>query len=171
MKADYFRTLFDYNYWAHAKVWTCVERLPEDLFVRKMDYSEGSIRAELLYTMSVEWAWLARMRGKSPNRLFTAKDLPTRAAIHAKWSEIEQDVKGYVASLKDSELDEIVHYQTIGGMSFSNPKWEMLMHLIVHGVDRRGKTLAMLYRLEQPTVTQDFITYIRESRGLIPPSS
>lgn len=167
MKADNFRTLFDYNYWANHRLWTCITPLSEEVYTRKTAFGAGSIQAEILYTMSVEWAWLSRLRGTSPHKLFSAEDLPTRTAIRKKWDEIEADVKAHVQALKDTDLEQVIHYESVAGAAFSNTAWEMLMHMVIHGTEHREKTTAMLYHFNQPTVSQDFITFVRQSRGQI----
>ena len=70
MNAERFRKLFDYNYWAHRRVWECVESLSESQFVQPCDYSVGSIHDQEVHTMSAEWLWLSRINGCRRIRTF-----------------------------------------------------------------------------------------------------
>ena len=163
MNAAYFRRLFDYNYWAHRRVWECVEQLTESQFTQPCDYSIGSIHDQMVHTMAAEWLWLARVCGTSPSSLFGTADYPTRAAVRAKWDAIEADWRAYVDRLEDSQINEVIEYVSLNGkMTRCTPLWECLMQVINHGTDHRAQTLALIHQVGGKTVEQDFIFYAWE---------
>ncbi|MBL8146344.1 MAG: hypothetical protein JNL34_08160, partial [Anaerolineae bacterium] len=64
------RTLFDYNLWAHERVWPGILTLDDEQFARPFDYSLGSVRAQMVHVLSVDNRWLARVAGRpTPDRL------------------------------------------------------------------------------------------------------
>lgn len=162
MNADHFRTLYDYNYWAHRQVWNCVLTLTDEQFTQPMDYAFGSIGGQIVHTMSAEWMWFSRIRGTSPAAMLSETDFPTRSAIRTKWDSIEADNQAWLKSLTDSMLEGIIEYQNTKGIVFTEPLWLILSHVVNHGTDHRAQTLSMLFQLGAPTVEQDFIRYWRE---------
>ena len=93
MNLDTIQMLYDYNYWAHRRVWDYLIRLEDEAFYRNVDYSIGSIHSQLVHTMSAEWIWLSRLQGTSPTVILQNEDYPTRESIRTKWDEIENDMR------------------------------------------------------------------------------
>lgn len=163
MNTEQVRKLFDYSFWAHRRVWECVEPLTESQFTRPSDYSIGSIHDQVVHTMSAEWLWLSRINGVSPESLYLTADYPTRAAIRAKWDEIEADWCAYLDTLQDHQLSDVLTYISLKGKATRHsPLWEVLTHLVNHGTDHRAQTLALIHQVGGKTVEQDFIFYAWE---------
>jgi uncharacterized damage-inducible protein DinB len=49
--------LYDYHYWANAKLLDVVCQLTPDEFTRSVTGSYGSIRNTLVHVLSAEWGW------------------------------------------------------------------------------------------------------------------
>jgi uncharacterized damage-inducible protein DinB len=67
--------LYDYGYWANAKLFAVVSGLTPAQFTQQVAGSYGSIRNTLVHTMSAEWGWVDRCggptRGPASNRTIT----------------------------------------------------------------------------------------------------
>jgi uncharacterized damage-inducible protein DinB len=166
MNSDYFRRLYDYNFWAHQRVWACVLELTDEQFSRPHNYSIGSMHAQLVHTMGAEWLWLERLHGTSHNALPTPAEFPTRDSIRTQWDKIESDWRTYLNTLNESQLTQKIDYQNLSGKQFSTPLFEILMHVANHGTDQRAQMLALLHHLGANTVEQDVIVYVREKPTL-----
>lgn len=155
-------TLYDYNYWAHRRVWGCVEQLSEVQFTQESDYSWGSVHSQVVHTMSAEWIWFSRLKGDSPTGALRNEEYPTRAAIRQKWDAVEQEVRAYLNSLSDADLEGDFTYQTTSGESYTHNRLNILLHVVNHGTDHRAQTLAIIDQVGGPTVEQDLLFYLRE---------
>jgi uncharacterized damage-inducible protein DinB len=162
MDIEYLRTLFDYNYWAHNKVWNCIATLNDDQFTHDMGHSWGSIQALLVHLMSAEWVWFSRLEGTNPTAHLSVADYPTRDTIKQKWDAIEAQVRDTLNRLDSEKLNQQLIYKTLDGKPQQTPIWQILFHLLNHGTDHRAQLMAMLNRLEAPTIEQDMILYFRE---------
>jgi uncharacterized damage-inducible protein DinB len=163
MNAAYFRRLFDYNYWAHRRVWKCVMALTDEQFTRPSDYSIGSVHAQVVHTMGAEWLWLTRARGNPVPRIPPPEDYPTREAIRVRWDEIEREWRAYVEALTDVDLTRNIEYVSVSGnmrrVSFLP---DALIQILNHSTDHRAQTLALIHQLGGETVEQDLIFYAWE---------
>ncbi|KXK21583.1 MAG: DinB family protein [Chloroflexi bacterium OLB15] len=165
MTLDYLRTLYDYNYWAHNRVWGCVMALSDEQFTRDTGFSWRSIRGQMVHVMSAEWMWFMRINGTSPQAPLSEADFPTREKIREEWYRVEGMVRATVEGLNPDALDEIVVYHNTKGDEYSEPLWQILLHVINHSTDHRAQILAMIYQLGGATVEQDLILYLRQFEG------
>jgi uncharacterized damage-inducible protein DinB len=160
MTVDYFRQLFDYNYWAHGKVWACAMRLDEDAYRRPCDYSVGSVHEQLAHTCSAERLWLGRVREDAQPVFPAADTFPDRAALRAAWDALEAEWRAFLNSLDDARLTHVVTYTSINGnRTRHTPIWQALTQILNHGTDHRAQTLALIHQLGGETVAQDYIFY------------
>jgi uncharacterized damage-inducible protein DinB len=163
MNANRYRRLYDYNYWAHRRVWECVAPLTEEQFIRPSNYSIGSIHEQVVHTMAAEWLFLQRVQGISPDSLPQADQYPTRESIRAEWDQLEAGWRAYVAKLSDEQLDGLMTFTSLNGKtSRTMPLWEMLSQILNHSTDHRAQTLALIHQVGGKTVEQDFIFYAWE---------
>lgn len=163
MNASHFRRLFDYNYWAHQRLWTCAVKLSDEQFYRPSDFSVGSVHQQLVHTMGAEWLWLQRARVVTPDPFPAATDYPTRDSIRARWDQVEREWRGYVGGLRDEQLDEIFTFTSINGNAKREiARWEALSTIINHSTDHRAQTMALIHHLGGRTVEQDFVFYTWE---------
>ncbi len=163
MNAAYFRRLFDYNYWAHGRVWDCVMQLTGEQFTRPCDYSIGSVHAQVVHTMGAERLWLTRVRGAAIARIPPPEDYPTREMIRVRWDEIEQEWRKYLDGLKDEDLEKQIEYVSITGNTRRvNVLCDSIMQILNHSTDHRAQTLAVIHQLGGKTIEQDLIFYTWE---------
>lgn len=162
MDKTYFQQLINYNYWAHRKVWDCVMQLTDEQFKQDLDYSIGSIYVQCVHTMGVESWWFTFLRtGKL--EFLEESDLPDRASIRAKWDEVETMVHAYIDSLTPAELER----EVMPDFWENKPAikvWEAILQVMNHSTDHRAQILAGLHRLGAPTVGQDVLDYLFETR-------
>jgi uncharacterized damage-inducible protein DinB len=161
MNVDYARTLYDYNYGLHRRVWDCIMHLSDEQFVQNVDYSIGSVRNHTVHVMGADQRWMARIQGIPAPAFPNIDDFPTRAVTFEKWKEAEANILTYVYSLTDDDLQRIVDYDmpSRGGMKRS-AVWQILAQVVNHGTDHRAQVLSILHRMGAPTLEQDLILYL-----------
>lgn len=165
MSLEYFKTLVDYNYAEHRKVWNdCVMQLSDEQFFHNSGYSHGSIHAEVVHVMSGDWWWISRAQGKSPQQGLKAADYPTRDVIRAHWDEIEAEVRGFVNGLDEAGLAAPVQYTNPKGEVIDNSVWAILLHLCNHGLIHRAEILAIAAQLGGPTFDLSLMRYLYSGR-------
>ena len=161
MNLETIQMLYDYNYWAHRRVWDCVTQLGDEAFYRPLDYSIGSIHSQLVHTMGAEWIWFSRLQGMSPTAILKDEVYPTHDAVRAKWNTIEAEIRGFLTNLNPNRFLEKFSYNTTKGIAHEDSLLGILIHVVNHGTDHRAQILAMCHQLDGPTVEQDLIFYLR----------
>jgi uncharacterized damage-inducible protein DinB len=141
------RELFAYNYWARDRQLETCATLTQEQFQRPLGNSFPSIRDTLVHLVGVEWAWLERWRGRSPQALPAEEELPTLAAIVERWRMVEHCMREYLAGLTDEALARSFTYTNFRGQDWTYPLWRALLHLVNHQTYHRGQVTTLLRQL------------------------
>ncbi len=149
------RQMIAYHHEANRRLWPLIEPLGDTVFCQESGYSIGSIRNHMVHLMSVDAGWLNGMRG-NPRESFTwldANDFPTIAATQA-WAEQGMiDLAQQVERWSDADLAEVP-------VGMNEMRWQVLVHLTMHGVDHRSQVLPLIHAAGGQTMPQDFIFHV-----------
>lgn len=158
MNADAFRYLYEYHFAANRSIWNdYVMPLSQEQFTQPVDYSMGSVRNQLVHLMSVDNAWFSDLRGVEVEDPLNPDDFNDRSVLRARWDEVEQTIRGYLASLRDDMLFEKPFSE---GEDKDLILWQVLLHVANHGTDHRAQILRLLHDLGVKTGPQDFVFYV-----------
>ncbi len=159
-------TLYDYNYWANARVLNATAKVTPEQFVAPARLSHGSLRGVLVHTLGAEVIWRLRCQGDiSPSALLSETGFPTLEALRARWREEEQAMRAYLASLADGNLQQSVKYKSTKGVPFENVLWNLLVHVVNHGTQSRAEAGIALTAYGQSPGDLDMIVFFRERAG------
>jgi uncharacterized damage-inducible protein DinB len=156
--------LYDFNCWANRKLLEGAGRLDAEAFTQPVAGSYGSIRNTLVHVLSAEWGWLDRCGGTPRGAALEAADYPTVAVLLDRWNLVEGHLRGFLASLRDDELDEIVEFTLGNGQKYAMPRGELMHHAILHGVHHRGQVALLLRALGQAPGNFDYFFYCAEEQ-------
>ncbi len=156
-------TLFDYNYWATARVLKAAANLTPDQFIAPAGLSHGSVRGALTHILGAEMVWRMRCaEGTSLSALPGEEDFPTLNALRERWADEEQKMRAYLNSLSDETLNQAVHYKTTKGVPHENVLWNLLVHVVNHGTQFRSEAAVALTNDSQSPGDLDLLQYFRE---------
>jgi uncharacterized damage-inducible protein DinB len=157
------RELYDYNYWANRRILDKAALVSEEQLKGPTGFSFDSLHGTLVHTMSAEWLWRNRMQESvSPPKMHDPADLPTLAALEAAWAKEEALMRSFLAELRDEGLRRPFSYRNTEGKPCSNPLWESLVHVVLHGMQHRSECAAMLTSFGHSPGWIDFIFFVRE---------
>lgn len=160
-KADIL-TLFDYNYWANARVLNAAAQLGQDQLIAPARLSHGSIRGALAHILAAEAVWRRRCQeGISPTALPDDSEFPTLESLRQRWAEEEKAMRRYLDRLTDAALAQPVSYATTKGAPQETILWHILAHVVNHGTQFRGEAAVALSEAGHSPGDLDFIAFIR----------
>ncbi len=162
MRSDDIRLLYDYNYWATARILAAAAQLDQEEYTAAGASSHGSLRDTLAHTLAAEMTWRCRCQGISPTSLPNGAGFPTLATLQQSWHEEEAAMRGYLATLDDAALDATIHYKTTKGAPLQNPLWHILTHVVNHGTQHRAEAAMMLSSLGHSPGDLDLILFLRQ---------
>lgn len=155
------RTLYDYNAWANTRILDTAERLKLQQFITPANGGEA-IRDILVHTASAHWIWLERWRGTSPSGMWNPADFPYVATLRARWAEVEEETRRFIAELDEADLGRIISYVNTRGQTWSYPLWQMLLHQANHATQHRSEAALLMTRFGCSPGDLDFLVYVDE---------
>ena len=164
-KTDLF-TLYDYNYWANARILDTAAKVTPEQYAAPAGLSHGSLRATLVHTFVAELVWRLRCQeGISPTSLPAEPDFPSLDLLRERWQEEERSMRLYINSMEEASLQEIIHYTTTNGVPYSNRCWNLLVHVVNHGTQCRSEAGLALASYGHSPGDLDMVLYFRERDG------
>ena len=162
-------TQFDYGYWANAKLFEVLSRLPADDFTRSVAGSYGSIRNTLVHMLSAEAGWLDRCGGPSRGPKLNPDDFPTLTSVTERWTRVERQMRDFLSALGGADVDRRIEFTVVPGtaphvMSIG----EMLHHAANHNVHHRGQVALLLRMLGHAPGNFDALFYYLEKTSAAP---
>ncbi len=155
--------LFDYNYWANARVLQAAAKVSTDWFIAPYPLSQGSLRGALVHIYGTELVWRKRCQeGISLSALPAEADFPTLDTLRERWQIEEQAMRAYVAALSDDAVNGRVQYKTTKGVPYENVLWHLLAHVVNHGTQFRAEAAVALTDYGYSPGDLDLLLYWRE---------
>ncbi|HEU4391372.1 MAG TPA: DinB family protein [Blastocatellia bacterium] len=161
-------TLYDFNYWANARLMKVLDRLSDEELTQKIGGGHDSIRSTLVHIMSAESGWLERCGGPARGPRLNPAEYPTLASIRQAWAVLEQKVRAFLGGLTDSDLDRQVRYSNDRGDVRQMPLGDLMQHAANHGVHHKGQISLMLRLIGYEPEDVDLLIYCGEKRGVPP---
>lgn len=151
------RTMVDYNYAEHRQLWQIVADLDEATFLQAPGYSIGCIQQEVVHIIRADRLWLSRAMETSDLTLLPYETVD-RGEIRQAWDILECDVRSFLDSLSDQDLQRQVTYPNTRDIVQKRHVFELLLHICNHGTVHRAEMCAILHILGH---TVDFDVSLR----------
>ena len=164
MNSDMARELITYNTWANQRLMDVVSRLDASHFTRNVGGSYPSIQSTLTHIVWVEWTWLERWQGNSPQEVWKPQDFASVADIASRLSPIQDEQRAFIESLSADDLQRVIRYTNRVGEKCEYALWRMIYHLVNHSTYHRGQVINMLRILNAQPATTDFLDWWDEVR-------
>lgn len=154
-------TLFDHLYWIRDRILAAADQ-PGVKLTDDAPRTNRDLRATLVHELDVQWSWRERLRGPDPTNFsqddeeLNPADFPTVAAIRDRWSGDEVQMRAWIASLSDAELDGACRAERNG----SHPLWYHLLHIYTHGLQQFADAATLLSGAGHSPGEIDFLDFV-----------
>lgn len=158
-------SLYAYNEWANARIFSAAGELDQEVFTTPRGSSFSSIRDTVAHIATSEWVWLRRWRGESPSAQPEWSSLQDAAALTEKLREVAADRAAFLRELADADLARPLAYRNLKGDDFSEPLVDQLVHVVNHSSYHRGQVATLSRQAGFAAPATDLIVFKRE-KGL-----
>jgi uncharacterized damage-inducible protein DinB len=143
MTIENFRQLADYNHWANLRIYCAALEMSEEQYRRPTAVFFGSLHGTLNHLLLTDRIWLKRLTGagQHPDRLDAILYDDRRELLRARLAE-DARLKDVVGGYAETDLTEVLSYQTTSGKPYSQMLRDILLHLFNHQTHHRGQAHA-----------------------------
>lgn len=149
-----------YNAWMNTKLYTAAGYLSADQLTTDRGAFFGSILSTLNHIMVGDTIWLQRFATHPGNHLSLEpiRQLPAPNNLgqllfcdmaslseHREW--VDAIITNWASSLKETDLDYVLHYTNMKGIATDKPFFSLVMHFFNHQTHHRGQVTTLLSQL------------------------
>jgi len=164
MQVQDLRLIYDYYYWAAARILTAAGPLSAAQLAAQAAFPHRSLRGTLYHMLESEWAWRMVLQHGIPwqDLEMQEADFPTLADIAARGREEEREMRAYLAGLDDAAVAGTIRYNVEDGKFRERVLWHCLLHVANHGTQHRAEAAAILTTLGHSPGDVDFTLFLHE---------
>jgi uncharacterized damage-inducible protein DinB len=156
--------LYQYNQWTDKKILDAVAKVTPEQFLAPSSFPHGGLRSTLVHALFAGWVWHQRWDGTSPSQRFKPEDFPTFESLRARWDEEAKSLMVFVENLTDERLNSMVNYKATDGTPHAELLWQLMAHVVNHGMQHKTEVAAMLTDFGQSPGDIDMILFLRENQ-------
>ncbi|MEM7130187.1 MAG: DinB family protein [Chloroflexota bacterium] len=155
--------LYEYNYWASTKILMAATNINQEEFLASASFPNGSLRGTLVHIVAAEWIWRLRVHEQVyPSSLLNQGDFPDLLSVLERFQEEEGKMRSFLSTLDEEKLLSTVVYKHTTGREYSQLLWQILTHVVMHGMQHRAEAAAILTDLGHSPGDIDLIVYMRD---------
>ncbi len=153
-----------YTAWATGRLVEAMAGLTPEELNRDFGTSDKSPLGTLVHVFAADRIWLARLQGQTQGPFITEADRDFARlqveipALHQRWIE-------WIDQLEEDGGDDQATYTDIKGREWTNPIWQILMHVVNHATHHRGQISGFLRMMGRTPPVLDLIAYHRQKRN------
>ena len=161
VSADALRTHLDYTAWASRKLVAAASGLSPEELNHDFQTADRSVLETLVHVFAADRLWLSRLAGGPHPGFVTDRDR-SLAVLQNEWPAVLDGWKRWAAGLTDQDAGHEVVYTDMKGRRWSQPLWQLVLHVVNHGTHHRGQVSGFLRALGHPPPVVDLVYYYRE---------
>ncbi len=152
-------TLFDHLYWVRDRILERANAASEGAFINEAPTTTRDLRATLVHELDVQWSWRERLKGADwdewgPDAELRGENYASVEAISEHWARDEVDMREWLASLTDADLDASPVRD-----EDRQPLWCYVLHLYSHGLQQFSEAAVLLSEAGQSPGELGFLEF------------
>ncbi|HVE60593.1 MAG TPA: DinB family protein [Chitinophagaceae bacterium] len=160
---EFLRQFAVYNIWANSLLKDVIIALPEEIQLREIPSSFGSLHKTILHMWDAESTWWQRTKLQEriiiQSEGFTGNTKQAFSGLlhqNQEWNE-------FIINAQERQLQHELIYRNSKREQFKQPVFQILLHIFNHGSYHRGQLVNMLRQLGVDKIPQtDFIVWSRK---------
>jgi uncharacterized damage-inducible protein DinB len=161
VSADTLRTHLAYTTWASRRLVDAAARLTPEELTRDFQTADRSVLRSLAHVFAADRIWLARLT-QAPTPQFITEEDYSLSVLQNDWPALLDRWQQWAADLTDESAQAIVAYKDMKGNPYSQPLWQLVLHVVNHGTHHRGQVSGFLRVMGHSPPPLDLVFYYRE---------
>jgi uncharacterized damage-inducible protein DinB len=159
VSADVLRTHIAYSGWANQRLLSALGELSPEELTHDFQTADRSPLGTMQHIYWADLLWLSRLtRQPQPERpeMPLAQLQVEAPALQLRWEE-------WAAGLTDAAAEEDLAYRDMRGDAWTQPIWQVILHVVNHATHHRGQVSGFLRTLGRTPQPLDLVRFYRQS--------
>lgn len=161
VSADVLRTHLRYTAWASKRLVSAAAQLTPEELTRDFQTADHHILGTLVHVFAADRIWLARITGGPAGTFISEADCHL-SVLENEWPALHERWLQWAQPLTDEGTKAVISYKDTKGNPYSQPLWQLLLHVVNHGSHHRGQVSGFLRALGKTPPPLDLLYYHRE---------
>ena len=154
-----FQTLFAYHWHTTNRLLERASQLPKTDYYHQPGYGHGSIHDLFFHLLRTDYGWRVALESGRQSPPLPAENYPDLATIQSAFASEQQAWEVYWQQLEAPQIEQEISLLTLRGQAFAIPRWRILQHLALHGMQHHSELGQLLTAKGQSPGDIDFIFF------------
>jgi len=154
-----YQTLFAYHWHTHSRLFELAAQLSEADYKQNPGYGQGSIHDLFFHAMRALNSWREGLETGKRLSPYKAEDFPTYGALNTSFQQEQTAWQALLDRLSEEEIEGDVRLTTRSGEIVAIPRWRVLQHLVLHGMQHHTELAYLLTLKGKSPGDIDFIFF------------
>ncbi len=155
----HYLTLFAYHWHTTNQLIESAVKLTEEEYHYEPNAGSGSIHEKLLHILRADNGWREGLITGAQQRPLSRKAFPDLKSLSLGFENEQVAWDDFLDSLSEDEIDANVTLARSDGTEFSWGCWQVLQHLVIHGMQHHAEIAERLTALGHSPGNLDFIFF------------
>ena len=160
VSVDTLRLQLDYSAWASQRLMDAAAKLSEEELTRDFKTADKTVLDTLVHIYAADRIWLSRVLGETRTS-FSGPEDRDLTLLQTEWPALHQRWKLWLRDFNDDDVLRAISYHDLKGRPYSQPAWQILLHLVNHGTHHRGQVSGFLRAMNHTPPPLDLMAYYR----------
>ncbi|HLK66070.1 MAG TPA: DinB family protein [Bryobacteraceae bacterium] len=151
----------DYHAWASRRLVEAAAQLSVEELTRDFKTSDRSVLDTLVHVYAADRLWLRRMEGL-PFAGYSSDADRSLAVLQNDWPALMERWKEWTSRRTGETASAPFTYSDLKGRTWTQPIWQLILHVVNHGTHHRGQTAGFLRSMGHVPPPLDLVFYYRE---------
>jgi uncharacterized damage-inducible protein DinB len=152
-----------YHRWATNRVLEESTPLASEQLVKDLNGSFHSIYETLVHVFRADSIWLDRLEGRPTGGLADYPAPGCTYELRDAWMTVLDKMVDFAVGRSEADWSREMSYNTLAGVAYITPLWQMVLHIVNHGSHHRGQITGMLRQLGMKPANLDLLSFYRET--------
>lgn len=157
---DTLRLHLDYSAWATQRLLEAAAKLSAEELTRDFQTADKCVLDTLAHIYAADRIWLSRVRAE-PRATFIDPEDRDLTVLQNEWPALQERWKLWLRDFSEGDETREISYKDMKGNPYTQPVWQILLHLVNHGTHHRGQVSGFLRAMGKTPPALDLIAYYR----------
>jgi len=160
VSVDTLRLQLDYSAWASQRLLDVAAKLSPEELTRDFKTADKCVLDTLVHVYAADRIWLSRVLAE-PRATFVDPEDRDLTLLQSEWPALQQRWKLWLRDFGDGDEARQISYKDLRGNPYTQPVWQIVLHLVNHGTHHRGQVSGFLRAMGHTPPALDLIGYYR----------